>query len=158
MELKDLLDIKEIKDICQEIADVYKAKMDQAGYDKQGELYNFKWVTEVHGELFELYFQLPDYWIYAEEGRKPGGFPPPDKILQWIQHKQLVPRPGRNGKVPSTSQLVYLISRKIATKGMEGKHLLEQTIDETYDTLVDQLVIAITDELEKEIENDINEL
>jgi hypothetical protein len=69
-----------------------------------------------------------------------------------------VPRPGRNGKVPTTNQLVYLISRKIATKGTEGKHLLQQTIDETYDGLVDKLVDAIVNQIEKEIEKDINEI
>lgn len=151
----DALNSTDIRNICQQIADVYKGKMKQAGYDQNGELMNFSWVTEVNGNLFELYFNLPDYWIYAENGRKPGKFPPPDAILKWIQFKRLVPNPGRNGKIPNTNQLVYLISRKIALKGTEGKHLLQQTIDETYDTLVDRLVEAITDELEKEIDNDI---
>jgi len=101
---------------------------------------------------------VPDYYIYAENGRRPGKFPPPDAILKWIQFKRLVPSPGRNGKVPTTNQLVYLISRKIATKGTEGKHLLQQTIDETYDGLVDNLVEAIADKIEKEIEKDIENL
>lgn len=147
-------DTTEIRDICQQIADVYKQKMDQAGYDKQGELYNFTWYTELNGSLFQLYFKLPDYFIFSENGRKPGKFPPPDAILKWIQYKRLVPR-AINGKVPSTKQLVYVISRKIATKGTEGKHLLQQTIIDTYNNLVDQLVDAIANELEKEIEQDI---
>jgi hypothetical protein len=130
--------------------------MTDAGYDPNGELVNFQWVTEIHGNLFELYFNLPDYYIFAENGRKPGKFPPPDAILKWIQYKHLVP--STSGKPISTKQLVYLISRKIALKGTEGKHLLQQTIDETYDTLVDRLVEAITDEIEKELENDIEQL
>ena len=154
MELNDLTQVKEIRDICQEIADVYKTKMDKAGYDKSGELYNFTWTTEVKGNLFELYFNLPEYWYYAENGRGPGKFPPPDAILKWVQFKRLVPR--ATNKVISTKQLVYLISRKIATKGTKGQHLLQQTIDETYDTLVDKLVDAIESELEKEIEKDID--
>lgn len=153
----DTLNTTEIKDICQQIADVYRNKMKDAGYNSNGELMNFTWTTEVHGTLFELYFNLPEYWYYAENGRRPGKFPPPDAILKWIQFKRLVPR-AINGKVPSTKQLVYLISRKIAEKGTEGKHLLQQTIDETYDTLVNQLSDAITKELEKEIEKDINEI
>lgn len=132
--------------------------MNNAGYDQNGELMKFTWVTEMHGSLFELYFNLPDYYIFAENGRRPGKFPPPDAILKWIQYKRLVPNPGRNGKIPDTRQLVYLISRKIALKGTEGKHLLQQTIDETYDTLVDRLVEAITNEIEKELENDIEQL
>jgi len=85
---------------------------------------NFKWVAEMNGTMFELYFMLPEYWIYAEEGRRPGKFPPPEAILKWIQFKRLVPS-SNGGKVPTTSQMVYLISRKIAEKGTKGQHLLE---------------------------------
>lgn len=154
---KETLNNTDIKTICQDIADVFKNKMLQAGYNQQGELYNFTWTTEFNGSLFELYFNLPDYWIYAENGRKPGKFPPPEEILKWIQFKQLVPR-TRNGRVPTTNQLVYLISKKIAEKGTQGKHLLQQTIDETYNTLVDQLVDAIANLLDKEIENEVEKI
>ena len=63
-----------------------------------------------------------------------------------------------NGKIPSTNQIVYLISRKIALKGTQGKHLLQQTVDETYDNLVDRLVEAIADKIENELEKDIEEI
>lgn len=148
------VEVKEIRDICEQIAQVYRDKMSNAGYDPNGELMKFTWVTEYNGNLFELYFNLPDYFPFAENGRSPGKFPPPDAILKWIQFKKLVPD-SRNGKVPSTKQLVYMISRKIALHGTEGKHLLQQTIDETYDTLVDQLVGVITEQFEKEIQNEI---
>ena len=146
-----------IKQICQQIADIYKNKMQDAGYDPQGELMRFTWETEYKGNIFALYFVLPDYWYYAENGRKPGRFPPPDAILKWIQFKRLVPT-SRNGKVPTTKQLVFLISRKIATEGTKGKPLLQQTIDEAYNGLVDRLAEAIANELEKEIENDIENI
>lgn len=155
--MTDLTQIKDIRDICTQICDVYRGKMEQAGYDKNGELYNFKEIVEYKGNIFELSVLVPDYWEFAENGRKPGKFPPPDAILKWIQFKQLVPK-AVNGKVPSTSQLVYLISRKIAQKGTQGKHLLQQTIDETYDTLVDKLVEAITNQLEEELEKDIEKV
>ena len=147
----------EIKNICEQIAQVYRDKMSNAVYDKNGELMRFTWVTEYKGNLFELFFVLPDYFPFAEAGRKPGKFPPPDAILKWIQTKHLVPS-SRGGKIPSTNQLVYLISRKIALHGTQGKHLLQQTIDETYDTLVDRLVEVITDQIENELEKDIQNL
>lgn len=149
-------DTTEIKDICQQIADVYKKKMQDAGYNPQGELMRLTWETEFNGSIFALYFNLPDYWQYAEYGRGPGRFPPPDAILKWIQFKRLVPS-SRGGKVPTTQQLVYLISRKIARQGTKGKPFLQETIDDTYNTLVDQLVEVITNELEKEIEKEIEE-
>lgn len=157
--MTDLTQIKEIRDICTQICDIYRNKMDQAGYDKNGELYNFKWTTEWKDNLFEIAFELPPYFHFAEYGRRPGKFPPPDAILKWVQFKRLVPRPGRDGKVPSTNQLVYLISRKIATKGTEGKHLFEKTLDDpNLDNLADKLVEFITAEFEKEIEKYIESL
>ena len=140
----------EIRNICEQIAQVYRNKMSNAGYDPNGELMKFTWVAEYNGNLFELHFNLPDYQQYAENGRRPGRFPPPDAILKWIQVKRLVPRPGRDGKLPSTNQLVYLISRKIATKGTEGKHLLQQTIDGA-DDLIDQIINEFTKQLQEEI-------
>ena len=149
----------EIRNICEQIAQVYRDKMRNAGYDPNGELMNFTWVTEYKDNLFEVYFDLPQYFHFAEYGRRPGKFPPPDVILKWVQFKRIVPRPGRDGKVPSTNQLVYLISRKIATKGTEGKHLFEKTLDDqNLDNLANKLVELITTEFEKEIEKYIETL
>ena len=148
-----------VTEVCNQIANIYRKKMDAADYNKQGELYNFKWTTEWKDNLFEVNFDLPSYFPFAEYGRRPGKFPPPDAILKWVQFKRLVPRPGRDGKVPSTNQLVYLISRKIATKGTEGKHLFEKTLnDQSLDNLADKLVELIIAELEKEIEKYIESI
>ena len=157
--MEDPIKIIGVTDVCNQIADIYRKKMDAADYNKQGELYNFKWTTEWKDNLFEVSFELPSYFPFAEYGRRPGKFPPPDAILKWVQFKRLVPRPGRDGKVPSTNQLVYLISRKIATKGTEGKHLFEKTLDDqNLDNLADKLVELITAELEKEIEKYIESI
>lgn len=156
--MENPINITGVRDICNQIADVYRQKMDQAGYDKSGELYNFTWVTEWNNNLFEVCFSLPDYWIYAENGRGPGKFPPSEAILKWIQFKRLVPR-AINGKVPTTKQLVYLISRKIATLGTEGGYLFEKTLDDpNVDRLTDQIVDAITAEFEKEIEKELERI
>ena len=147
----------EIRNICEQIAQVYRDKMSNAGYDPNGELMKFTWVTEYNGNLFQLYFNLPNYFPYAENGRRPGKFPPPDEILKWIQFKRIVPS-SHSGKIPTTNQLVYLISRKIALKGTQGKHLLQETIDSTYNNLVDRLVEVIADNIENELEKDIEEI
>lgn len=147
----------EIRNICEQIAQVYRDKMSNAGYDPNGELMKFTWVTEYNGNLFQLFFNLPNYFLFSEYGRRPGKFPPPDEILKWIQFKRIVPS-SHSGKIPTTNQLVYLISRKIALKGTQGKHLLQQTIDATYDTLVDRLVEVIADNIENELEKDIKEI
>lgn len=150
--MEDPIKIIGITEICNQIADIYRKKMDAAGYDKNGELYNFKWTTEWKDNLFEVYFELPSYFHFAENGRRPGKMPPVNKILQWIEFKHLVPR-SNNGRVPTTKQLAFAISKYIALHGTEGKHLFEKTLDDqNLDSLADKLVELITAEFEKEIE------
>ena len=145
-------------EVCNQIADIYRKKMDAANYNKQGELYNFKWTTEWKDNLFEVYFDLPSYFPFAENGRRPGKMPPVNKILQWIEFKHLVPR-SNNGRVPTTKQLAFAISKHIALHGTEGKHLFEKTLDDpNLDNLADKLVELITAEFEKEIEKYIESL
>ena len=147
-----------VTEVCNQIADIYRKKMDAADYNKQGELYNFKWTTEWKDNLFEVYFDLPPYFPFAENGRRPGKMPPVNKILQWIEFKHLVPR-SNNGRVPTTKQLAFAISKHIALHGTEGKHLFEKTLDDpNLDNIADKLVELITAELEKEIEKYIESL
>ena len=154
----DPIKIIGVTEICNQIADIYRKKMDAADYNKQGELYNFKWTTEWKDNLFEVYFDLPSYFPFAENGRRPGKMPPVNKILQWIEFKHLVPR-SNNGRVPTTKQLAFAISKHIALHGTEGKHLFEKTLDDpNLDNLADNLVELITAEFEKEIEKYIETL
>lgn len=156
--MEDPIKIIGISEICNQIADIYRKKMDAADYNKQGELYNFKWTTEWKDNLFEVYFELPQYFQFAEYGRRPGKMPPVNKILKWIEFKHLVPR-SNNGRVPTTRQLAFAISKHIALHGTQGKHLFEKTLDDpNLDNLADKLVELITAEFEKEIEKYIETL
>ena len=151
--MEDPIKITGISEVCNQIK-----KMDAADYNKQGDLYNFKWTTEWKDNLFELYFDLPSYFPFSEYGRRPGKMPPVNKILQWIEFKHLVPR-SNNGKVPTTKQLAFAISKHIALHGTEGKHLFEKTLDDSnLDNLADKLVELITTEFEKEIEKYIESI
>lgn len=156
--MEDPIKIIGVTEVCNQIADIYRKKMDAADYNKQGELYNFKWTTEWKDNLFEVYFELPSYFPFAEYGRRPGKMPPVNKILKWIEFKHLVPR-SNNGRVPTTKQLAFAISKHIALQGTEGKHLFEKTLDDpNLDNLADKLVELITAEFEKEIEKYIESL
>ena len=156
--MEDPIKIIGVTEVCNQIADIYRKKMDAADYNKQGELYNFKWTTEWKDHLFEVYFDLQPYFHFAENGRRPGKMPPVNKILQWIEFKHLVPR-SNNGRVPTTKQLAFAISKHIALHGTEGKHLFEKTLDDpNLDNLADNLVELITAEFEKEIEKYIETL
>jgi len=56
-----------------------------------------------------------DYTEYLEDGRKPGKFPPIDKIKQWI-----IDKPIAYSDI-SLSSLAFLIARKISKEGWKRK-------------------------------------
>lgn len=105
--------------------------------DEYKKLGNTENVTVTVGEL-EVILHLPPYWMYLENGRGPGRFPPPEAIRNWIEVKHIVPRGDTT--VP---QLTYLISRKIAREGTRGKHALEGTVDFIKNEFFPQLYLAI---------------
>lgn len=145
---------KEIKDICQEIVDVYKNAVKDSGHSASGELaktarYKIKW----DGKWFELSFVLQDYWKYIENGTR-AHFPPSDAIEKWIRAKRIIPS-SINGKVPTTKQLAFLIARGISKNGTPATKLLQKSMD-SCDDLINKLVDAIINQIEEqELEEDI---
>ena len=78
---------------------------------------------------------LPSYVPQSTKNEltKPMGaaaFPPVNAIINWIKVKPVVPRPDKNGRVPSVNSLAYLIGRKIAFEGIEPYPALATTIQE----------------------------
>ena len=64
----------------------------------------------------------PNYIGALEYGRKPtgkggGAISLYEKIKEWVRRKPVVPRPGLNGKIPTLSQLAYMITRSIHQRG-----------------------------------------
>lgn len=90
---------------------------------------NIKPIVEINNNVYTISFSTEDYFKWAENGRRPGKFPPIEKIKEWIRVKPVLPR-QINGKLPTENQLAYLISRKIALEGTKGNHLFEKTINE----------------------------
>lgn len=116
---------------AQAIADRYKQNLEDSGRRATGSLItSVSSNVVVNGNEFAIDLQLEDYWKYVENGRGPGKFPPPDKILQWIRVKPILPQPMSNGKLPTEKQLAFLIGRKIANEGFEGTNDLDNTMEE----------------------------
>lgn len=61
------------------------------------------------------------YWKFVEYDTRPH-WPPPDALIRWIRVKPVLPRPLKNGRLPSEKQLAYLIGRKISRVGTKGSH------------------------------------
>lgn len=124
--------------------DVYRQYMAQYGKDASGVLSQSAMAfVRANGRGYEVVMRLADYWKYVEQGRKPGKFPPPDKIRKWIEVKPILPSPMKNGKLPTLNQLAYLIGRKIATKGIPPTPVLERTVEALNKMFMSDLTQAI---------------
>ena len=83
---------------------------------------------EYDTEGFPISFNIfmEDYWVWVDEGRKPGANGAKgsttlkNSIKNWILTKPVNWQPAANGKIPTLDQKTYLITRSIVTKGTEG--------------------------------------
>lgn len=118
-----------------------------------GDLLNsVEYIIEKDDRQIEVSLQLKEWWKYVEHGRKPGKFPPPDKILEWVKAKPILPKPDNNGKLPTPNQLAYLIGRKISEVGTTGTHNVRDTvrlINERYEEKIGQ---AINEDINNELD------
>ena len=120
--------------------------------------------------IFQI--SLADYYMYVDQGRKPGGkFPPPDVIRQWIINKNLALRSTKRknakdiliGEYKGESyqglsmnmkqgqllkSLTYLIGRKIAREGIEPTPFYTNTVtDAAIQELSNDLSIAFKQDI-----------
>ena len=112
---------------------------------------NIRFNLKVNDTVFEIEFEAPEYWKYANYGRRPGKFPPPDAIDRWIKRRKITPFPTRDGRTPTRKQLVFLISRKIAEEGFKGSGFLEAGLEEQKGYWEDRIARAISDDIDLEI-------
>lgn len=123
-----------------------------------GELYNsFEKIIEIGEDYFSVKISMADYWKYVNGGRKPGKFPPPDKIRNWIEVKPVNPYPLSNGKLPSVDQLTFLISRKIANEGIEPTNFYDEAKQEAITRFNQAIDQAIQDDVMDFINDAVNE-
>lgn len=100
----------------------------------------------VEGDDIVVTFDLPSYWKYVENDTRPH-WPPYEAIAKWIEVKPVIPRPGRNGRIPTPKQLNYLIRRKIATEGTTGTHDLEKAVSASLPFWETKIAEALADDL-----------
>lgn len=135
------------------LVDTYRDKLTNEKVNASKTLYNsISYIVEGNGTNFVVKLKLEDYYKYVENGRKAGKFPPINKIEKWVEIKPVIPRPMANGKLPTTKQLAFLISRKIALEGIKPRPLLQQSIDEVFDEIKERLEEALIKDIESEFE------
>ena len=120
-----------LDEYAEKAKELYKRKLTEKGINASYKLLNSVETTVKRGDdEFVVTIHLEDYWIFVENGRGPGKFPPIDKILEWIRVKPIRPYSDSRGRLPTEEQLAFLISRKIAEQGTEGRKVLAETVEE----------------------------
>lgn len=145
--------VRVLQEYGNEVQELYKQKL--ANYDAiaTSELINsVQYIYEQNGNSYSVSLSLKEYWKYVEYGRRPGKFPPPSAIRKWIEVKPVIPRPLKNGKLPTLNQLTYLISRSIAEKGIRPKNILEKTLEEINKEYEDKISEALSLDLSNSLD------
>ena len=115
-----------------------------------------KFVMNVNGNFYEIVFNAPAYWKYANDGRRPGKMPPVNVIADWVKRRNITPYALKNGKLPTTDQLAFMIAKKIGRDGTTGIHFLEKSIDEQKSYWDDKISEAISNDIIAELDSFFN--
>ena len=120
-----------------------------------------KFVMNVNGNFYEIVFNAPAYWEYANDGRRKGGRPPIKVIADWIKRRNITPYALKNGKLPTMEQLPFMIANAIARDGTKfhgptGIHFLEKSIDEQKSYGDDKISEAISNDIIPELDSFFN--
>lgn len=138
----------------EKIVNHYRETLKQEGAIATGKLYDsVSYEVSSNSGSFILSVSLLDYARYVENGRRPGKFPPPNVIRDWIRVKNIAPRPV-NGKLPTQEQLAYLIGRHISKFGIAPSHYLVDSMGEAWMELETEIDKAVM----KDLEDNIDEL
>ena len=145
-----------IKDVLNDfgkyLVEEYKDQLILNDVNASDELYNsVVYSVSQNKNVFEVKLELADYWKYVENGRKAGKWPPISAIEKWIKIKPVLPQPMDNGKLPTTQQLAFLISRKIGLEGIRPRPLLQKSVDNVWNVFEQFIAEAFAKDLEKEI-------
>lgn len=132
------------------LVDLYRHNLAQEGKNASFALSNSVGFTITKGaSRMAVNIRLLDYWQYLEYGRKPGKFPPIDKLREWIRVKPVIPRPMQNGRLPTPEQLAYLIGRKIARDGIAPTPILHDTVEALNRVYLPKIKSALVSDLKE---------
>lgn len=125
----------------------YKINLKESGRIASHELIDSV-STEIalDGSAIRVELSLASYWKYVEWDTRPH-FPPPSAIARWIEIKPIIPRPFKNGKLPTTEQLAFLIARKISKVGTEGSHDMRDALAATNAEYENRIRAAIVEDV-----------
>lgn len=142
------------KPLIDKLKSLYQHQLDVDGHNATGNLSNFTYDIEWDEKSFRVYFNLEEYWKWVEYGRRAGKQPPTTSIEEWIKVKRIIPKPI-NGKIPTTKQLAFVISKSIGEHGTPANKPLSKALGSPEAT---SIVSQIKELLIKQINNEIKDV
>ena len=139
-------------EFAQELRNRYQDNLIRDGKIATGNLLNsIEYKVQYDERAIWVELHLEEYYKWVENGRGPGKFPPPDKILEWIRIKPIIPD-DRGGRLPTEQQLAFLIGRKIAEQGIEPGNQLHNAMDDIYPQFEERIDEAIALDINEAID------
>jgi len=77
---------------------------------------------------YQITFNVPEYFYYAEHGRSPGRMPPVAAIEKWMLVKSIVPQ--LESTAPSLKQAAYCIARHIGEAGIKPTNYFQSAVNQ----------------------------
>ena len=155
METSALNDFPKVYEVLEryakEFIEQYKLNLVQSGRPASGRLADsLGYKVNLGTNVYAVDISLLEYWKYIESGTRPH-WPPVSAIREWIKVKPVIPRPMANGKLPTESQLAYLIGRKISRVGTEGINDFERANQEIFSRMEMSIAEAVTEDLQRQV-------
>ena len=120
---------------------------------------------EINGYHYEVTIELLPYWKFVERGvngtdndqGSPYSFHPDkemipqDVVLKWLKVKQILPKPNKDGKLPTMKSLAWVIAHSIHEKGIEAGNELKKTLQEMNADWTVRISEAVTKDLSESV-------
>jgi hypothetical protein len=104
------------------------------------------WQENFDGLEPELIVEMPDYYFFIEQGRRPGRYPPLRVIDRWaVQKRGLKSIRDEKGRFIPRKTQVFLMARSIAKYGFAGTPFLENAVQAVLPTIVEKMGDAVAE-------------
>lgn len=144
--------------LVDKLAELYRYQLRENDINASGKLSKFEYDIQWDDKSFRVYFNLESYWKWVEYGRRSGKQSPIEPIEEWIKIKPVIPK-ARNGKIPTTKQLAFAISKSIGKKGIEPRKPLSKALSSPETTNIIQTIKElIISQINNEIRNEIKSI
>ena len=101
---------------------------------------NVYWISGLDEGKPELVIEMPDYYFFIENGRRPGRYPPLRVIQQWARVKKGIQKyRDKKGRFIKNETRAFLMARSIAQYGYAPRPFIDGAIESILPKITDDL-------------------